>query len=202
MILWLILALLTVGGDQLTKYLVVTNIGGSDTVTAIPGIIDFVYVQNTGAAFSILSNSIELLSVISSIFCIGVVTYMITQRPKHKLLITSLGLLFGGAAGNVIDRIFRGYVVDFIETTFVRFPVFNVADIAITVGAILLVIYFLFFDKKEMEHQAQIAQEAAGNNTDQAGEHVAENAGEPAEQPIDGDEGEENGEKDSDGEGQ
>lgn len=202
MILWLILALLTVGGDQLTKYLVVTNIGGSDTVTAIPGVIDFVYVQNTGAAFSILSNSIELLSVISSIFCIGVVAYMITQRPKHKLLITSLGLLFGGAAGNVIDRIFRGYVVDFIETTFIRFPVFNVADVAITIGAILLVIYFLFFDRKEMERQAQTAQEVVGDGANQVEERIAEKEGDPAEQPVGRDEGEGNGETDSDGEGQ
>ena len=178
MILWLILALLTMGIDQLTKYIVVTNIGGSDTITAIPGVIDFVNVQNTGAAFSILSNNIELLSVISSVFCIGVIAYMVTQHPKHKLLIMALGLLFGGAAGNVIDRIFRGYVVDFIETTFVRFPVFNVADMAITVGAALLVVYFLFFDKKEMERRAQ----------EQSAAEI--------------DEGEENGEADSDSEGQ
>ncbi len=197
MILWLILALLTVGGDQLTKYFVVTNIGGSDTVPAIPGLIDFVNVQNTGAAFSILSNNIELLSVISSIFCIGVVVYMVTQRPKHKLLITSLGLLFGGAAGNVIDRIFRGYVVDFIETTFIRFPVFNIADVAITIGAVLLVIYILFFDKKEMERRAremaavgvvEQAQPAAAGEPETAEAEETEEIDETSEE-TDGEEG-------------
>lgn len=176
MILWLILALVTVAADQVTKFWVVANIGGSDTIQAIPGVLDFVYVQNTGAAFSLFSNNVEILSVISSIFCIGVVVYMITQRPKNKILVTSLGLLFGGAAGNVIDRICRGYVVDFIETAFMRFPVFNIADVAITAGAVLLVIYFVFFDKKETE---RMAAEAAG-----------------------ADEGEENGEADSDSDGQ
>ena len=66
---------------------------------------------------------------------------------------TSLMLMFAGALGNAIDRIFRGYVVDFIETTFISFPVFNIADIAITVGAVLLIIYILFFDKTENNSQ-------------------------------------------------
>lgn len=62
---------------------------------------------------------------------------------------TSLTLLFAGALGNAIDRIFRGYVVDFIETAFIDFPVFNVADIAITCGAVIMAIYIIFFDKDE-----------------------------------------------------
>ena len=82
MILWVILVALIVGADQWVKYLVVTNIGGSDIITAIPGVIDFVYVKNTGAAFSILENNIELLSAISALFCIGVLVYLFTQNPK------------------------------------------------------------------------------------------------------------------------
>lgn len=64
---------------------------------------------------------------------------------------TSLTLLFAGALGNAIDRIFRGYVVDFIETAFIDFPVFNVADIAITCGAVIMAIYIIFFDKDEKD---------------------------------------------------
>ena len=60
----------------------------------------------------------------------------------------SLVLMFAGAFANAIDRIFRGFVIDFIETTFIAFPVFNIADIAITIGAALLIVYILFFDKK------------------------------------------------------
>ena len=64
---------------------------------------------------------------------------------------TSLTLLFAGALGNAIDRIFRGYVIDFIETAFIDFPVFNVADIAITCGAVIMAIYIIFFDKDEKD---------------------------------------------------
>ena len=149
MILWVILVALIVGADQWVKYLVVTNISGSDIVTAIPGVIDFVYVKNTGAAFSILENNIELLSAISALFCIGVLVYLLTQKPKNKLLILSLAFLFGGAVGNVIDRIFRGYVVDFIETTFINFPVFNIADMCLTLGVIMLIIIVLREDDEK-----------------------------------------------------
>ncbi|HIU48224.1 MAG TPA: signal peptidase II [Candidatus Avimonoglobus intestinipullorum] len=187
MILWVILVALIVGADQWVKYLVVTNISGSDIVTAIPGVIDFVYVKNTGAAFSILENNIELLSAISALFCIGVLVYLLTQKPKNKLLILSLAFLFGGAVGNVIDRIFRGYVVDFIETTFINFPVFNIADVAITIGAVLLIIYILFFDKKEQEKLAAALAE----------EQPAPEAAEP--EIAETEAGETDGEKDADG---
>ena len=76
------------------------------------------------------------------------IIYVIIKKPKHTLQRTALMLIFSGALGNAIDRIFRGYVIDFIETAFISFPVFNIADIAITVGAALLIIYVIFFDKE------------------------------------------------------
>ena len=89
--------------------------------------------------------------------------------------------------GNVIDRIFRGYVVDFIETTFINFPVFNIADVAITIGAVLLIIYILFFDKKEQEKLAAALAE----------EQPAPEAAEP--EIAETEAGETDGEKDADG---
>ena len=151
MIFWSVLAALIILFDQFTKYLVIENIGLTDSLRVIPGVIDFVYVKNTGAAFSFLANKtygIVILSIVSVLFCLGVIVYIIKTKPKNKLLLLSLALMFSGAVGNVIDRIFRGFVVDFIETVFISFPVFNVADIAITAGAVLLIIYVMFFEKE------------------------------------------------------
>ena len=82
----------------------------------------------------------SLLSIISIVFCIAVIIYWIKKKPTHPLLCTSLTMIFSGALANAIDRIFRGFVVDFINATFINFPVFNIADIAITVGAGLLIL--------------------------------------------------------------
>ena len=150
MVLWSLIVVLIIAADQLSKYWVVNNIGLTDSFTVIPNVIDFVYVKNTGAAFSFLSDKtygIVILSVISVVFCIGVIFSVIKYKPENKLLNISLALMISGAVGNLIDRIARGYVIDFIETTFIKFPVFNVADIAITIGAVMVIIYILFFDK-------------------------------------------------------
>lgn len=152
MILWSLIVVIIIALDQISKYWVVNNIGPTDSITVIPGVIDFVYVKNTGAAFSFLADKtygIIFLSCISVAFCIGVIWFMIKKKPQNKLLTISLALMLSGALGNVIDRISRGYVVDFIETTFIKFPVFNIADIAITLGAALVIIFVLFFDKSK-----------------------------------------------------
>ncbi len=154
MLLWLLLAAVIIVFDQLVKIWVVNSIGLSDSLKIIPGILDFVYVKNKGAAFSFLAHKeygIVVLSVISVLFCLAVIWYMLKKKPKSKLLIISLSLMVGGAAGNVIDRIFRGFVVDFIEVQFINFPVFNIADIAITIGAVLIIIYEIFYDKMKKE---------------------------------------------------
>lgn len=146
MFLWSLLAGIIIVLDQLTKYLVTECIGGTRVITIIPKILDLVYVKNTGAAFNILSGRIGFLSIISVLFVVGVIWLMIVKKPKSRMFRISLMLLFAGAAGNAVDRIFRGFVVDFIKLIFIDFPVFNVADIAITVGAALLIIYLLFFE--------------------------------------------------------
>ena len=156
MILWSLIVIVIMALDQLSKYWVINNIGMTDSITVIPNLIDFVYVKNTGAAFSFLSDKtygIVILSIISVLFCIGVIFFMIKKKPQSRLLTISLALMLSGALGNVIDRIARGYVVDFIEATFINFPVFNVADIAITCGALLIIIHVLFFEKPKEEQE-------------------------------------------------
>lgn len=145
--IWLIISILIIAADQLTKYLVVSNMAVGDTAISL-GLFDITYIKNEGAAFSMLSGRMSLLSIISIVFCIAVVVYWIKKKPTHPLLCTSVMMLFAGAFANAIDRILRGFVVDFIHTTFINFPVFNIADIAITVGAGLLILYEILFDKE------------------------------------------------------
>lgn len=149
MFLWSLFAGIIIVLDQLTKFLVVKYIDGGVGITLIPKVLDLVYVKNDGAAFNILSGRIGLLSIISLAFVVGVIWFMVVKKPQNKIFRAAVMLLFAGAVGNVIDRIFRGFVVDFIKTTFISFPVFNIADIAITCGAGLLIIYLLFFDTKK-----------------------------------------------------
>lgn len=148
MIIWLLISALLVFLDQLIKYIVVENIALSETIVVIPDILNFVYVKNTGAAFSMLSGKTDILSIVSLVVCIALIWYIIAKKPNRKLFALSLSMLLGGALGNLIDRMFKNFVVDYIEVLFINFPVFNLADIAITIGAVLLMIYVIFFEEK------------------------------------------------------
>lgn len=148
MIYGLIFAIIFIA-DFASKYFINNNMDLGETFFSIPYILDFTYVRNEGAAFSMMSGKVPLLSFISIAFCIGVIVYWVIKKPKHPLLCTAITLMFSGALGNAIDRIFYGYVVDFIATSFIDFPVFNIADIAITIGAALIIIYLIFFDKED-----------------------------------------------------
>ena len=149
MLIWIILSLLIVLLDQGTKLLVIQNIAPTDTIPVIPQVFNLVYVKNTGAAFSLLSGKTFFLSLISLAVCVGIVWFLIKNQPKSRLMLIAASLILGGAIGNMIDRMFRGSVVDFFEVLLIEFPVFNVADIAITIGAVLLMIYVLFFDREK-----------------------------------------------------
>lgn len=152
-VIYAVIALLVVVFDQLAKLWTITNAKLGEKIGEIPFIADFVYVKNTGAAFSLFSGKVEILGIVSVIFCVGVIAYWILKKPKHPILCTSVAMMFAGALGNAIDRITRGFVIDYIDVKFMDFPVFNIADIAITVGAVLLVIYVMFFDKGKTENE-------------------------------------------------
>lgn len=151
MLLWIGIATAVIALDQVAKILITTFLDKTSCIHVIPYLFDFVYVKNTGAAFSMFSKNTGLLSLVSVLFCVGVLVYWYKKKPQHRLLKTSLTLLFAGALGNAIDRIFRGFVVDFISTAFMEFPVFNVADISIVFGAIALIVYLTFFEKEECD---------------------------------------------------
>ena len=141
--------------DLVSKHLIdksLGTIGASKEI--IHGFISFIYVHNSGAAWGIFSGRPIFLIIISIIVIALFIAFYVLRLRKFKDKISlwfsvSLGFITGGCFGNLIDRIAFGYVRDFINFDFMNFPVFNVADICLTVGIILLFIYFIFFYSKE-----------------------------------------------------
>lgn len=146
-----IVAAVCVALDYLTKILCVANIALGDSITVIPGVLDFTYIQNRGAAFGSFSNA-RWVFMIASVVMIALITcYVISNRKalSYPLVIT-LSMIAGGGVGNMIDRVAYGYVVDFIDVKFLPFWkwVFNVADSFVCVGAVLLVIIYIIEEIK------------------------------------------------------
>ncbi len=134
--------------DMLTKYLLIGSLipNEGDSVDFIKGFINFVHVQNEGASWGIFKGQTIFLIIISLVI-LGVVVWFYVKKVKEEkvsiLLSFVVGFLVGGCVGNLYDRIVFGYVRDFINFEFISFPVFNIADCAITIGVILLVLYFV-----------------------------------------------------------
>ena len=138
-----IIFILLLAVDLITK----STFVGADYVV-IPHLINFLYTQKTGAGFSILADKTWLLILLSVAMIIGIVLYDIFAKRKHPLYNVAFALILTGAIGNLIDRVFLGYVRDFVQFAFWQeFPIFNVADICLTFGVILFVIFVLFLDK-------------------------------------------------------
>jgi signal peptidase II len=113
-------------------------------VTFIKGVVEFVYAENTGIAFSMLKNGRWLFIALTVVAVIACFFYMFKGRAQQNLWIFwPLGVIVSGAIGNLIDRIRLGYVIDFINPTFIRFAVFNIADSAVTLGATALICYLV-----------------------------------------------------------
>lgn len=127
--------------DQASKLVVSSLLPAGDSITVIPGVFDIRSQSNTGAAFGLMEKSGPLLILISLVAIFAIVKFR-RERTRGRLLAVSLGMLLGGAVGNLIDRIARPGVFDFLD--FQVWPVFNVADIAITVGGGLLFLHTLF----------------------------------------------------------
>lgn len=147
MILWVIIIVACVALDQLTKILISNFYAVGESHAVIPGVLNFTYVKNPGAAWGMLSEHRWVFIVISAILIIILPIILYRYRKVHFLFGFSLSMIIGGAIGNMIDRVFAGEVTDFIETAFMNFPVFNVADCFVTVGAALMFVYIIFIDK-------------------------------------------------------
>ena len=128
--------------DQLLKSWVASSIvlGGSKQL--IPGIIELTNLRNSGAAWRIFEGQQTFFTIIT-IIAIIVIGYFIWQYRKNIPMLIGLSLIMAGTIGNFIDRLRQGYVVDMFETTFINFPIFNIADMCLTIGVIWLIICIL-----------------------------------------------------------
>jgi signal peptidase II len=144
-----IIAIAVVLLDQISKHYVCLYLKPVGNVALIDGILDLTYVENTGAAFGILSDN-RVVFMVASVIIIALLGYIVAEfHGQSKLFDVCLGLIVGGGIGNMVDRAFLGYVIDFIDFCAFDFWVwvFNIADSAVVVGCILAVI-FVLFDKK------------------------------------------------------
>lgn len=135
------------------------------------GLFRFRLVHNTGAAWGIFGDSTFALAVLSAAVCASIVVLFlcyerVTEHRPSAMETVALALVFAGGVGNVIDRFAQGYVVDFIEFTFIDFPVFNIADIGVTCGFVLLVAGYLWVERRIAQNKAKQGMEKAGTRSE------------------------------------
>lgn len=146
-----IISLLLIGLDQIIKMIIDSNLVLNKSIEVIHNFFNITYVRNTGAAFSILNGSRLFLIVISFVALYFIYQILIKNQKLSKLNIIIDSLLISGIIGNMLDRIFRGYVIDYLDFNLFGypFPIFNLADICIVIGCFLLIIIIMKEDKNE-----------------------------------------------------
>ena len=141
-----------VGLDQLFKWLVVQRLGPGGQTEALLGLVRLRYTENTGAAFSMFDGATSVLAVLTALMLLFCLFLLMAQKIKPKLLMYCVAAVTAGGIGNLIDRVFRGYVIDYIEPVFVRFAIFNFADCFVTIGAGIMIAYLLVDLLREMKN--------------------------------------------------
>lgn len=150
LILDFLMLMFGVAMDQITKYYAVIKLKNQPAYNLIDGVLEFNYLENKGAAFGMLQNQ-KIFFVFVALIFIGVIAFVIFRIPPEKKycsLHVLLVMISAGAIGNLIDRLRFDYVVDFIYLVFINFPIFNVADIFVTVSTVILIIQILFVYKE------------------------------------------------------
>ena len=141
---FILISILIILSDQLTKYII--NLNHTSLINNDLIFFSIDYVKNYGAAFNILSGSRIFLSTVSTIITLYLIYFILCKKNISNLNLLSYSFILAGTVGNGIDRIIKGYVIDFINLNFIDFPVFNIADISINVG-LILIIYGLIKNK-------------------------------------------------------
>lgn len=141
--------------DQFIKFFVERDLAPIGEKVVLKGFLGWEYVRNTGAAFGSFSENTAVLSIITAIIIIIGLAAIIMKKINNKFLLTVAVMIISGGIGNLIDRIAKGYVTDYIKVLFIDFPVFNFADILVTSGSFLLIIYLIldiYNDRKKKKN--------------------------------------------------
>ena len=154
--------------DQWVKWWTVTNIGGAafdglafrgvwldEAVDFIPHVLGLNFATNTGAAWSVMREHTWLLTAISAVVAVAILVAIARKWVRHPAGVVILSVLLAGAVGNLIDRVRLGYVVDMFNLQFMNYPVFNIADILVVIGAIGFAAYYLLLDDKVQKKKAE-----------------------------------------------
>lgn len=164
MVWYLFLLAALIGADRLLKQWVVTHLALGESAPLLPGVVRLTRLHNYGAAWSSFSGKTAVLLVVTTALMVAVAILLIKKIVRHPLGVIAGLLILGGGIGNYIDRIVLGYVVDMFDLQFMHYPIFNLADCFVVVGAILGAAYYLWFyekcDKREKPH----ADNADGDN--------------------------------------
>ncbi|EGO9129797.1 signal peptidase II [Enterococcus faecalis] len=151
LVVYFLISALLVGLDQWSKYLTVQNISLGETKEFIPGFLSLTHLRNTGAAWSLLEGKMIFFYVITVIVSVVIIYLLIKNYKKSVWYSVGLSFVLAGAIGNFIDRVRLGYVVDMLQTDFMNFPIFNVADSTLVVGVICIFIYLILEEKAAKE---------------------------------------------------
>lgn len=138
--------------DQIIKYFIVSELKPVGTVNVLGDVFKLTYVENRGVAFGMFSGMQWVFILLTSALLTAIIFYMFKKRPKSKFFYITVALIIGGGIGNLIDRVFLNYVVDYLSLSFFP-PVCNFADYCITVGVGMLAVYLLFFADKEKKKE-------------------------------------------------
>lgn len=151
------LLVILIGADQALKYWTVTHLALGESTELLPGVLQLTRLHNYGAAWSSLSGKTVVLLIVTTALLIAVAWLLVKKIVRHRLGVAAGLFILGGGLGNMIDRVWHGYVVDMLDISpLFEYPVFNLADCFVVVGAVLGAVYYLWFydkyDKKERTH--------------------------------------------------
>lgn len=181
MIFCIIVILLAIILDQLSKIIVAANLPQLGTLPLIEDVLHFTYVENRGAAFGMLADHRWIFMILSVAGIAALVVWLILEKPKSRWLQLAVSLIIGGGIGNMIDRIRLGYVIDFIDCRFIDFYVFNIADSCVCVGCAIFLVAVIADEVKTTKlAKAKAKTEKNGENAEEVPE-TAESAAETAE---------------------
>ena len=185
MIYCLILSIAVVLLDQISKIIVVNTMELGEVIPVIKNVFNLTYIENRGAAFGMLSEQRWIFMIVSVVAIVAIFLFIWKEKPRSMWIKSCRGAIVGGGIGNMIDRVFRGSVVDFIDADFVQyphpsfeggfkltmtdFPIFNVADCFITVGCAVMVVYLIFFEiprEAKAEKEKKMAAECEKENNE------------------------------------